>query len=136
MGWEFANDLPIYAQLVSRLKQRIVTGEYPPGQKLPSVRELAAQAAVNPNTVQRAFAELESSGLIYTLRTSGKYVTDDTRTIEEAKEQLARAHISAYRAAMRAIGYSDEDAVSLLARAIEKEKEENKEDCPDANSAM
>lgn len=136
MPWDFADNLPIYAQLVDRLKQRIVTGEYPPGGKLPSVRELATEAAVNPNTVQRAFSELESSGLIYTLRTSGKYVTDDESAIEDAKQQLAAAHIRAYRAAMRAMGYSDERAVTLLQNAIEKENEKEEEEGTDANSAM
>lgn len=136
MPWDFADNLPIYTQLVDRLKQRIVTGEYPPGGKLPSVRELAAQAAVNPNTVQRALSELESSGLIYTLRTSGKYVTDDHDAIEETKKQLASAHIRVYRAAMRALGYCDESAAALLQDAIEKENANKEEEDPDANSAM
>ena len=68
MSWEFQDHLPIYAQLMDTLKRRIVTGRYLPGEKLPSVRELAAEAGINPNTVQRAFSELEREGLIYTQR--------------------------------------------------------------------
>ena len=77
MPWSFQADTPIYTQLVARLQEQIVSGAYPPGRKLPSVRDLAADAGVNPNTVQRAFAELERLGLIYTQRTSGKFVTED-----------------------------------------------------------
>ena len=77
MPWSFQADTPIYTQLVARLQEQIVSGAYPPGSKLPSVRDLAADAGVNPNTVQRAFAELERLGLIYTQRTSGKFVTED-----------------------------------------------------------
>ena len=72
MSWEFQDHLPIYAQLMDTLKRRIVTGRYLPGEKLPSVRELAAEAGINPNTVQRAFSELEREGLIYTQRATGK----------------------------------------------------------------
>ena len=77
MPWSFQADTPIYTQLVARLQEQIVSGAYPPGSKLPSVRDLAADAGVNPNTVQRAFAELERLGLIYTQRTAGKFVTED-----------------------------------------------------------
>ena len=76
MSWEFQDHLPIYAQLMDTLKRRIVTGRYLPGEKLPSVRELAAEAGINPNTVQRAFSELEREGLIHTQRATGKYVTE------------------------------------------------------------
>ena len=81
MSWKFQPDQPIYTQLVARLQQQIVSGVYPPGSKLPSVRELAADAGANPNTVQRAFAELERAGLIYTQRTAGKFV------------KIGRAHV-------------------------------------------
>ena len=83
MSWQFQADQPIYTQLVARLQQQIVSGVYPPGSKLPSVRELAADAGVNPNTVQRAFAELERAGLIYTQRTAGKFVTEDAAAVAQ-----------------------------------------------------
>ena len=81
MAWVLEDGRPIYAQLVERLQVQIVSGAYPPGGKLPSVRELAAVAEVNPNTMQKAFAELEKSGLIITQGTNGRVVTEDERLI-------------------------------------------------------
>ena len=77
MAWNLDSDRPIYAQLLERIQLQIVSGIYGPGDKLPSVRDLAAEASVNPNTMQKAFAELERSGLIETKRTSGRFVTED-----------------------------------------------------------
>ena len=88
MAWELDADRPIYAQLVERIQKEIVSGKYQPGEKLPSVRDLAAVAAVNPNTMQKAFAELERSGLIVTQRTNGRTVTEDTELIRR------RSHVS------------------------------------------
>lgn len=137
MPWEFADNLPIYAQLVELLKQKIVTGEYPPGGKLPSVRDLAAEAAVNPNTVQRALAELERGGLIYTQRTAGKYVTDDAQAIIDARRQLAETQIRAFLSAMYAMGYSYDETVSMLHQAVDEMKEEmEKEEDSHADPAM
>ena len=90
MSWEFQDHLPIYAQLMDTLKRRIITGRYLPGEKLPSVRELAAEAGINPNTVQRAFSELEREGLIYTQRATGKYVTENADEIKSERQALAR----------------------------------------------
>ena len=87
MAWTLQSDRPIYAQLVERLKTEIVSGVYPPGRRLPSVRELAATASVNPNTMQKAFAELERTGLIITMRTSGRVVTEDTAMINETRRE-------------------------------------------------
>lgn len=89
MAWELDAGRPIYAQLVERIQRKIVSGQYRPGEKLPSVRDLATVAAVNPNTMQKAFAELERSGLIVTQRTSGRTVTEDTKLIRNTREQLA-----------------------------------------------
>ena len=82
MSEQFDSSRPIYAQLVERLKARILAGTYPPGGHLDSVRDLAAAAGVNPNTMQRALAQLETEGLVRTERTSGRYVTEDTELIE------------------------------------------------------
>ena len=90
MSWEFQDHLPIYAQLMDTLKRRIITGRYLPGEKLPSVRELAAEAGINPNTVQRAFSELEREGLIYTQRATGKYVTENADEIKSARRWQRR----------------------------------------------
>ncbi len=89
MPWELDSDRPIYTQIVDRLKHEIVSGFYPPGSRLPSVRDLAAQASVNPNTMQKAFTELERTGLIVTRRTSGRTVTEDTALIEQVRSELA-----------------------------------------------
>ena len=75
MPWKFESDRPIYAQILEQIKERIIVGEYPPGSRLPSVRELATEAAVNPNTMQRAMAELEREGYVVTNRTTGRTVT-------------------------------------------------------------
>ena len=77
MVFEFNNEQPIYIQLVEQLKIKIISGKLPSGERLPSVRELALMTKVNPNTMQKALAELEETGLIYTERTNGKFVTTD-----------------------------------------------------------
>lgn len=114
MTWEFSSDRPIYAQLVEELKLRIVSGWYPLGARLPSVRELASEAAVNPNTMQRALSELEESGLIYTQRTNGKFVTEDERRITYIKDSLATDQSEEYIKRMGHLGFSPEDAVAFL----------------------
>lgn len=114
MAWDLESDRPIYAQLVERLQVQIVSGNYPPGGKLPSVRELASMAAVNPNTMQKAFAELEKSGLIITQRTNGRIVTEDSALIQGIKLKLAKRHVDAFFAGMRELGYAEEDALRLL----------------------
>ena len=77
MNWQFSNDAPIYAQLIRQIRAGIVSGAFSPGERLPSVRDLAMEAGVNPNTMQRALTELERDGLVYSQRTSGRYVTED-----------------------------------------------------------
>ena len=95
MRWVYDDSLPIYTQLVGQIKTAIVSGELQPGGKLPAVRELAIEAGVNPNTMQRAFQELERSGLVYTVRGSGRYVTDDVCAIDSERGKLAEEAIKA-----------------------------------------
>ena len=123
MSWEFQDHLPIYAQLMDMLKRRIVTGRYLPGEKLPSVRELAAEAGINPNTVQRAFSELEREGLIYTQRATGKYVTENEADIKSAREDLARTQVADFLRAMQSLGFSVGDVIVLLQSFNESEEE-------------
>ena len=120
MDWQFHNDQPIYTQLVDQIKFAIVSGELPPGARMPAVRELSLEAGVNPNTMQRALQELERDGLLYTQRTSGRYVTEDVATIQRCKEHLAREQIDSFLAAMKLLGYERAEIFRLL----EKEKEE------------
>ena len=90
MSWNFVHDRPIYAQLVEHIQRRVLSGEYAIGQRLPSIRELAAEAAVNPNTLQRAFAELENLGLVYAQRTAGRFITEDQEKISQIRQEHAR----------------------------------------------
>lgn len=114
MHWQISNDAPIYAQLIELLTVNIVSGGVPPGGRLPSVRELAAEAGVNPNTMQRALAELEREGLVYSQRTAGRFVTEDPARIQAAKRALAEKHIRRFLTAMEDLGYKKAQIVSLL----------------------
>ena len=119
MAWNLDSDRPIYVQLVEQIQMHIVSGQYQPGQKLPSVRDLAAAAAVNPNTMQKAFAELESSGLIITQSTSGRTVTGDVGLIQDTRKRMAGKQAELYFSGMKKLGYEETEAVSLLNQNIE-----------------
>ena len=93
MPWQFRNDLPIYTQLIAQIQQRIVSGALLPGERLPSVRDLAAEAGVNPNTMQRAMMEMEREELVHSQRTAGRFVTEDGERIRRLRESLARDYI-------------------------------------------
>jgi len=114
MAWDLSGDRPIWLQLTEQLTRQIVTGAYPPGSKLPPVRELAAQAGVNPNTMQRALAALEQSGLARADRTAGRLVTDDAGALEGARKEEARRAVQKYLEEMGALGYGRSEAVRLL----------------------
>ena len=122
MAWNLQSDRPIYAQLVEQIQRMIVTGVFPAGSRLPSVRELAVEAAVNPNTMQRALARLEEDGLLYTQRTSGRYVTEETNRIMQAKEAMAGELIRQFIENMEKLGYTREQAMELIKRQKEKEE--------------
>ena len=128
MSWEFQDHLPIYAQLMDTLKRSIITGRYLPGEKLPSVRELAAEAGINPNTVQRAFSELEREGLIYTQRATGKYVTENADEIKSARQALAKTQVAEFLSNMQSLGYSVGDVIVLLQSFNESEEESSHAD--------
>lgn len=123
MKWHFKNDSPIYSQIVEQIKAGIITGDFPAGEKLPSVRDMASEAGVNPNTMQRAMAELEREGLVHSQRTSGRLVTDDESIISQAKRSLAIRHVEEFLSAMGALGFSREDTVQLLLKTTESEAE-------------
>ena len=123
MKWHFTNDSPIYSQIIEQIKAGIITGDFPAGEKLPSVRDMASEAGVNPNTMQRAMAELEREGLVHSQRTSGRLVTDDESIISQAKRSLAIRHVEEFLSAMGALGFSREDTVQLLLKTKESEAE-------------
>ena len=114
MQWKFDGSAPIYSQLVEQIKLGIVSGEWIPGLRVPAVRELAVDAGVNPNTMQRALQELERQGLMFSQRTSGRFVTEDREMIEDAKRTLANRHITAFIRQMQALGYTRQEIVALL----------------------
>ena len=125
MEWTFRNDLPIYSQLVEQIKLAIVSGVYVPGERLSSVRDLAADAGVNPNTMQRALQELEREGLVFSQRTSGRFVTEDVPLIESAKRSIAEERLREFLAAMEKLGYSRGGIVALLNGKEEEQDEAN-----------
>ena len=125
MKWQFSNDAPIYSQLIHQIQVGIVSGAFPPGQRLPSVRDLATEAGVNPNTMQRALAELERDGLVYSQRTAGRFVTEDQTMIDQVKRGLAQRHIQAFWAAMTRLGYGREEVLALMRREASEEGENN-----------
>jgi len=122
LDWNFKNDLPIYTQLVEKIKLAIISGAMPPGARLSSVRDLATEAGVNPNTMQRALQELERDGLVYSQRTAGRFVTEDGAVIDHAKQRLAEGQLKSFLAAMRELGYDVPAIIELLTRE-EKEEE-------------
>ena len=123
MDWSFNNDMPIYTQLVDKIKLSIVSGQLPPGQKLSAVRDLAAEAKVNPNTMQRAFQELERAGLVFSQRSSGRYVTEDVEIIMEAKKAMARQYVQSFMKSMEQLGYTGEEILHLLEEGEKEEKQ-------------
>ena len=120
MEFNFNNESPIYLQLVNELKVAILSGEYPLGSKIPSVRDLAITAKVNPNTMQKALGELEKIGLIYTERTNGKYVTEDKQLIDSIKKDIASDITEKYITNMNKIGIIKKDIFSYLKEGGEK----------------
>lgn len=124
MAWKLDNDRPIYAQIVEKIKLRIISGFYQPGSKLPSVRDLSLEAGVNPNTMQKAFAELENSGLLITMRTSGRMVTEDEERISMVRETIAQEKIDAFLQDMRELGFGPEQSFLLIKNSVEQKREE------------
>ena len=122
MAWKLNPERQIWLQLVDVLKFRIVSGQYPAGVKLPSVRELAAEAGVNPNTMQRALAEMEREGLMFTNRTSGRYVTEDREMIGKVREQIAGERITEFLSGMSQLGFTEQEIVALLEKRSGEEK--------------
>ncbi len=120
MMWNITSDRPIYQQLTEGLTERIVSGIYPPGAKVPAVRELAAEAGVNPNTMQRALADLERDGLLYTQRTSGRFVTEDEGRITQMRETIAKSRIEDFLSSMRQLGFTSEETLRLLTQTANR----------------
>ena len=123
MAWTLDSDRPIFLQIVERIQTDIVSGRYQQGDKLPSVRDLAAEASVNPNTMQKAFAELERTGLVYSRRTSGRFITEDCHMIEQLKTSLATEKMEEFLAQMRQLGFQNDEILSLMNQTMKGEKQ-------------
>ena len=125
MQWQFSNDAPIYAQLIRGIQIRIVAGIFLTHghfDHVGAVRDLAAEAGVNPNTMQRALSELEREGLLYSARTTGRYVTDDVKLVNSLKRRLAEGRIGAFLQDMRELGFESEELLDILRQELEKEE--------------
>ena len=114
MEWVFEGDRPLWIQLSSQLRQRIVTGVYPVGQRLPAVRELAEDAGVNPNTMQRALSQLEAEGIVASNRTAGRIVTDNKEVLEKVRTEMAEDRIEEFMRSMQVLGFSLDEIKALL----------------------
>lgn len=122
MEWIFLNNAPIYGQIVEQIKKQILSGLLQPGDKLPAVRELAAEAKVNPNTMQRAMAELERLGLVHAQRTSGRLITEDTKLIQKMKDEFAADKIREFLQSMKQIGLTQEQIAELIRNYREEQR--------------
>lgn len=119
MAWNLDSDRPIFIQIIEKIQTDIVSGLYAPGDKLPSVRELAQEASVNPNTMQKALSELERTGLVYSQRTSGRYITEDTTMITDLKSKLAKDMVTQFLDNMQKLGIPEEEIISLISELTE-----------------
>lgn len=122
MAWQFKDDRPIYLQIIEQIEIRIVSGFYKAGDKLPSVRDMASEAAVNPNTMQKALAELEGKGLLYSQRTSGRFITEDVNMIKEMRDDLAKDIVSEFLNNMKNIGYGEKEILSSIEKNLKGEE--------------
>jgi len=119
MEWKFSDDIPIYQQIMDMIKQQIASGELTAGEKLPSVRDMALVAGVNPNTMQKALAELEREGLLYSKRTAGRFVAEQKEIKKGLQEELMMGYIETFLNSMKKLGYTLEEVVEII-RKYEK----------------
>lgn len=124
MPWKLDSSRPIYLQLMERIQHDIISGVYRPGDKIPSVRDLALEASVNPNTMQKALSELERSGLVYSQRTSGRFITEDEKMLKKMKMDLAAEHIQQFFEQMHHLGFNDEEALDLIRETLRRKNNE------------
>lgn len=114
MAWTFSADKAVYLQIADRIKKRVLSGEYPPGAQIMTVRQLAMEAAVNPNTVQHAFSELESEGIIISKGTLGRFVTNDQQAVEACRTRMAEQIVKDFVRDMRQLSITTEQAHEMI----------------------
>ncbi len=137
MAWAFDQTIPIYLQAAHRIRSDIVCGRYSKNEKLPSVREFALTASINPNTIQRAFGILEEEGLVVTQGTAGRFVTADNEVITRARDTIAQQLLQVFAGKMTELGYSAEEAAGLVKTCYNKASDINilKKEAPSDESA-
>lgn len=114
MSWNFDEKSPIYIQIAKHIKMKIISQEIKSGDQLSTVRELAEEAGVNPNTMQRAFSELEQEGMVFSKRTSGRFVTEDEKLIKQKRHELATEELQSFVQNMHHIGFDTSDIIAVL----------------------
>lgn len=119
MAWSFSSNKPVYLQIADRITNTILSGGYKPGEQIPTVRQLALEAAVNPNTVQHAFSELENEGIICVKGTLGRFVTEDTQVIENCRKKTAEKIIDEFLKNMGYLSITKEQAVDMIKEVLE-----------------
>ena len=124
MEWKIDNNKPVYIQLVEQLKVKIISGEIELDSKLDSVRSLAADAMVNPNTMQKALAELEREGFVYSKRTSGRFVTDNKELIENERKNLVKDNVKKTLDTLINLGYTNEEILNLVGEILREDNNE------------
>ncbi len=121
MAWQFHQRAPVYLQLVSRIRGDILNGKYKADEQVPPVRQLAFEAAVNPNTMQKAYAELEKEGLLYARSTAGRYVTSDTEVLRRARETMHREALTHLVCEAEALGITKDEIITFIQQSKEDE---------------
>ena len=124
MKWQIDNNRPVYIQLVEQLRMKIISGEIELDSKLDSVRSLAADAMVNPNTIQKALAELEREGFVYSKRTSGRFVTDNKELIEKERKNLVKDNVKKTLDTLINLGYTNEEILNLVGEILREDNNE------------
>ncbi len=114
MAWKFSSDKPVYLQISDRIVKKVLSGEYKAGEQIPSVRQIALEAAVNPNTVQHAFSELENEGLIISKGTLGRFVTEDEQIVAMCRRKMAEQLVRDFSKNMKQLSISREDAINMI----------------------
>lgn len=121
MAWQFSTDKPIFQQIVDIISTDIICGKYKPGEKLETVRDLAIQAGVNPNTMQRALTELENTGLVYTKRGSGRFINENSEFTKKVTDNVLKEKVHEFLQSMRSLGLTDEQIMAAVEAVIKED---------------
>ncbi len=119
MAWKFSSDKPVYLQISDRIVKRVLSGEYSVGEQIPTVRQIALEAAVNPNTVQHAFSELENEGLIISKGTLGRFVTEDIDVVTACRRKMAEQLACEFVKNMEELSITKEETINLIGEVME-----------------